>query len=90
MIRHEHSHQPRPNDEWPGWMYSPDGESAIFECAEDVPEGWTQKLGEGFTPFVPTASVPLDADMLRDELIAKGIEIDYTWSAAHMQKVLEG
>jgi hypothetical protein len=26
---------------WPAWFSGPDGKSAIFEAAEDVPKGWT-------------------------------------------------
>lgn len=26
---------------WPSYRYGPDGQSGIFECAEDVPSGWT-------------------------------------------------
>lgn len=26
---------------WPAWFSSPEGKSAIFEKAEDVPAGWT-------------------------------------------------
>lgn len=26
---------------WPAWFYGPDGESAVFDRAEDVPDGWT-------------------------------------------------
>jgi len=29
--------------EWPAWRWSPDGEKALFERPEDVPEGWTAK-----------------------------------------------
>ncbi len=25
---------------YPGWRYGPNGEAQIFQCAEDVPEGW--------------------------------------------------
>lgn len=25
---------------WPAWYYGPDGQSAIFSCAEEVPAGW--------------------------------------------------
>ncbi len=25
---------------YPGWRYGPNGEAEIFQCAEDVPEGW--------------------------------------------------
>lgn len=25
---------------WPAWMRSPSGEAKVFQCPEDVPEGW--------------------------------------------------
>lgn len=25
---------------WPAWYYGPEGQSAIFEAASEVPEGW--------------------------------------------------
>lgn len=34
---------------WPAWRWGPSGEGKIFECAEDVPEGW------GDTPPAPDA-----------------------------------
>mgnify|MGYP007100092968 CR=1 FL=1 len=34
---------------YPGWRYGPNGEAEIFQCAEDVPEGWydTPQEAEG-------------------------------------------
>jgi hypothetical protein len=26
---------------WPSWRYGPNGEAAIFERPEDVPDGWS-------------------------------------------------
>ena len=25
---------------WPAWFYGPGGKSAVFQCEEDVPDGW--------------------------------------------------
>ena len=25
---------------WPGWFYGPNGEAQIFQCQEEVPDGW--------------------------------------------------
>ena len=30
---------------WPSWRYGPAGEAKIFDCAEDVPIGWTETPG---------------------------------------------
>jgi hypothetical protein len=27
---------------WPSWRYGPDGEAAIFEEGDVIPEGWTE------------------------------------------------
>lgn len=43
---------------WPAWFNSPDGKtSAIFETAEDVPDGWTsgaEKQTAGSSKAAPT------------------------------------
>lgn len=31
---------------WPSWRYGPGGQSAIFQKAEDVPEGWVSHPSE--------------------------------------------
>lgn len=28
------------SDMWPSWRYGPNAAADIFQCAEDVPEGW--------------------------------------------------
>lgn len=36
-------HEPPPayvHQAWPAWRYGPEGESQLFDKAEDVPEGW--------------------------------------------------
>lgn len=32
--------QPYQYQAWPAWMYGPEGRSAVFDRAEDVPDGW--------------------------------------------------
>ena len=32
--------QPYVYQAWPAWRYGPDGEAAIFDGPDDVPEGW--------------------------------------------------
>jgi hypothetical protein len=90
MIRHEHA-QPVLNVlTWPSWRYGPEGQSAIFQCAEDVPEGWTRKPDEQPEPFVPRRRpVVLNRDELIAELQAHGVEPDLSWGMAHMKKVLD-
>lgn len=28
------------HQEWPAWWFGPNGESQIFQCSDEVPEGW--------------------------------------------------
>lgn len=28
---------------FPGWRYGPNGELELFQCAEDVPDGWSRR-----------------------------------------------
>lgn len=41
--------------DFPAWFYGPDGAAAIFERAEDIPEGWADSPAK-----VPAH--PLDRD----------------------------
>lgn len=34
---------------FPGWRYGPNGQSQIFERAEDVPKGWTDNPNDFIT-----------------------------------------
>lgn len=74
---------------WPGWRYGPNGESAIFQCEADVPEGWTRKAGIPEEVFSRPTSAVLNRDDLIEELLAKGIDIGPTWGVAQMKKVLD-
>jgi hypothetical protein len=31
---------------WPAWYYGPGGAAAIFERADDIPEGWADAPGK--------------------------------------------
>lgn len=35
--------QPYQYQAWPAWFYGPNGESDIFNAAEEVPVGWSDK-----------------------------------------------
>lgn len=77
-----------PKEYWPSWRYGPRGESGVFDCAEDVPYGWTRK-GQVFV----THDRPVehhDREELIKQLEALGVKINPIWSSAHMKKVLEG
>lgn len=47
--------------EWPAWYDGPNGEEAVYECAEDVPEGWTDRRTEiESAPKPPVVPLPED------------------------------
>lgn len=48
---------------WPAWWYGPDGESKLFQKAEDVPDGWTDS--------VQVHVLARDADVLSGKLDRK-------------------
>lgn len=66
---------------WPAWHYGPGGESAIFECSADVPDGWKDS--------------PHDVDAPKDEkaeLVAlaesRGVEVDKRWGVKRLKAEL--
>lgn len=73
-------------DFWPSWRYGPFGESAIFQRASDVPEGWARRPQDA---FIPTAPVHLDRNQLADQLRDKGITPLGHWSASYMKELLD-
>jgi hypothetical protein len=76
------------DNNWPSWRYSPDGEGAIFQCAADVPMGWTKKPGEPYEAPPPTPKYS------REELITAlqelGIVAKGDWSVAYMKELIDG
>jgi hypothetical protein len=45
---------------WPSYRYGPNGESRVFLCAEDVPEGWSD------TPDFVTVAREMGAETMAD------------------------
>lgn len=74
------------SNQWPAWMYGPNGEASVFNSAEEVPFGYTHRPGELFIPPPPTG---LDRDALLAEAEEKGIEVHPAWGNAHLRKVLD-
>lgn len=74
--------------EWPAWRFSPDGESQLFEKAEDVPEGWTSK-----PPSViyeaPAQSAKINKEDVIKQLQDFSVDIDPRWGLAKMKEVLK-
>lgn len=80
----------QPDWRWPSWRYGPAGQSAIFQCEEDIPEGWTRKPDEAPEIYVPRpAPIPLDKEKLVAELLQLGIPVHPLWCNAHMKKVID-
>lgn len=78
----------RPDWNWPSWRYGPDGDSAIFKCPEDVPDGWTKKPGVKEEPKPTRQPIRLDREALLKELQDKGIIASSKWSTAYAQELV--
>lgn len=74
-----------PSIVWPSWRYGPNGESAIFQSAAEVPSGWTRKPEEAYETPQP---IHHDRHQLIADLTARGIVVKGHWSAAHMKDLL--
>lgn len=65
--------QPYVYQAWPAWRYGPDGQKAIFQGPEEVPEGWTDvpptatPAGEAPVHIDPSLIGPQDDDDDDDE-----------------------
>lgn len=80
-----------PDWQWPSWRYGPGGQSAIFQKAEDVPEGWTKKPDEVAELFIhQPAPPPLNHDELIADLLRMGVNINPQWADAHMKRIIDG
>ncbi len=73
--------------EWPAWLFNIDGETQLFECAEDVPEGWTSTPPSAVYETSEQASV--DKEKVIKQLEEYGVELDPRWGAAKLQEVLK-
>lgn len=74
--------------EWPAWWHSPDGESQLFETAEDVPEGWTPKPPSVI--YEPVAQGPqVSKESILKQLEEFEVQINPTWGLAKLQEVLK-
>lgn len=81
--------RPKIDRSWPAWRFNPiTGDGEVFQCEEDVPEGWTGAPVE-LEIFEHTTFEPLDQEAILAALIDKGVDIDPTWGVAHMKKVLD-
>lgn len=79
----------RPPVNWPSWRYGPDGESAIFQCLEDVPFGWTRKPGDIEEPHIEKPLFRLDRDDLFKQLQDAGIIASSKWSTAYIKELVD-
>lgn len=70
---------------FPGFRYGPGGQSGIFQCAADVPEGWTDNPND----FIgqSEAAEPTRETMI-EELTKRGVKVDKRWSDAKLKGLL--
>lgn len=73
---------------WPHWYYGPDGESGVFNSAEEVPAGWAPTPGG--KPYEQPKSTTLDREDLVRQLEAVGVVINPVWGNAHLKRILDG
>lgn len=87
-MRPERRPNRRQRVEWPAWRFSPDGESAMFDCPEDVPDGWTNKPQLQYeAPVDPV--VDICEETVIQQLKAKSVKVDPTWGKAKLWEELE-
>ncbi len=94
MIRGIMFEEPQPYvyQPWPSWRYGPDGEAAIFEREDDVPEGWTttphqEKTDEKVLPDLEEVSTPDEAEGQGEGLLA---ELSLLPEAGELEKPRRG
>tara|TARA_R110000868_G_scaffold209021_1_gene458586 strand:- start:3155 stop:3400 length:246 start_codon:yes stop_codon:yes gene_type:complete len=59
--------------DWPGWFYGPNGESAIFKSAGEVPAGWEdapQKVKKIAAVSEPDFVAPEAIEIVEDKIAA--------------------
>lgn len=76
----------RPTNVFPAWFHAPNGDSAVFQLQEDVPEGWSRKRQSAYEAPTPLA---VDKESVLARLCALNIFIDPRWGVAHLKKVLD-
>lgn len=81
----------RPNrrqmSEWPSWYFGPDGQSGVFSCQEEVPEGWTKKPQTQYE--APECKPEICKESTIEQLIAAKVEVDPRWGKAKLWEELE-
>lgn len=73
--------------EWPAWWFNLDGESQLFEKAEDVPEGWTPKP-PAVLYEIKEQSLTIDKEKVIKQLEEFGVSVDPRWGAAKLHATL--
>lgn len=89
MARRKNKLPPVPVKNFPGWRYGPEGQSAIFQNEDEVPEGWVRDRKEAAPAL--EASAKADAKIGEDpykgrdsasiiaELKAKKLDFNEKW-----------
>lgn len=79
---------------WPKWMFTADGQKAIFDSPEDVPEGWMTRdeLEAGMAAPKEAATIPDDWGSLHwktQASLAKTISGEEPANAAAAKAIIE-
>lgn len=73
--------------QWPGWWFGPDGDKALFDTPEDVPQGWKNRPWQQFEIVETEATLPKEEAI--QQLKALGVSIDPRWGTAKLNEVLK-
>jgi hypothetical protein len=84
---------------WPSFRYGPNGESAVFKSASEVPAGWAEHPSGPFgapvvqrtvldVPVEAAADIPLTRAQIASALNERGIKFSKNTPTQHMYKKL--
>lgn len=74
---------------FPGWRFGPDGQRGIFECAADVPKGWTDNPNDfPAVKIKPDDPNKASREELYNALDARGIDYDKRWKDDRLKALL--
>lgn len=61
---------------YPGWRYGPNGEAEIFQCAEDVPEGWYDTPQEAAARAEERVSLRFNPEATDDYVVVASAQVE--------------
>jgi hypothetical protein len=79
---------------WPAWFYGPDGQSAVFESPDEVPEGWEDHPSKVSGDVADEDISNLTKKQISERLTEAEIEHDPNWTkdklVALLQEYIDG